>query len=300
MHKIITTLTAISALSIGCHASFGESINPQEISSEADWYLHLDIATIMDGPTGELIQNNLTDQQEARLRTFERIFGFDPLNDLHDITLWGVAEIPEKGLVIIDANFEKDVLLDLLRSAEGFGEEIVAGQSLYTWIDEKKGVPHWGAFYGESHVLVSDNRDYVKMGLDVLSKRSPAMTELPFGGSDLDASWLLGYADMAKLPKSPKAAMIRESEEVAVELGGNAGDLSSRIKLRMRTQESAVNLEKIATGFLAMASMDTAENPERQFFLDHIEIQVRKNDLMMNFDAPMDETIQVLLNRVGK
>jgi hypothetical protein len=135
------------------------------------------------------------------------------------------------------------------------------------------------------------------MGLEVLEGRSGSMTDLPSSGGELDTSWLSGYADLKELPDDPEAAFFHHATEGAIDIGGNADTLSARLNLKMQSRESALNIEKVAIGFIALADMRNEEDRDTQFLLDHITLELRDTELRLKFDAPMAEAIQVLLNK---
>ncbi|MGB0745296.1 MAG: hypothetical protein ACPGSB_12295, partial [Opitutales bacterium] len=233
--------------------------------------------------------------QTARLRTFERIFGFHPLQDVRDVTLWGSSDIPEKGLLIIDAQFEREVLTDLIRSAKEFKEYRRGGQTLYTWFDDRTQKTNYGAFQGSNHILVSDHEDYVIKGLAVLNGRSEAMTGLNIR-SDLSKPWVLAYADMQSMPRSPKSPVFEDASTGYYELGTAGDRLISRLEVKMAGEESAINVEKMAVGLLAFAKLSHDEKPVKAYIVDHTAVERDASSIAVYMDAPVKETMKMILN----
>lgn len=296
MQKPSTLLAATATLLLAPLTAPAAPLNPAELSADADWFLHVDTESVMNGPAGAMLRSKMTEKKAAKLRNFERIFGFHLLDDVNDITLWGSADIPNKGLLILDARFDRQVLIDLIRSAEGFKEYKNEGETIYTWIDERTGKTNWGAFYGNSQVLVSDSESYVIEGLAVLNGKRAAMTGLDLN-SDLDTAWVLAYGDLDNLPRSPRSAAFDNAMEGYYELGAKGENLIGRLKLGMRDEASAINMEKMAIGLLAFANLSPSEKPAKAFIVEHIDVVRDGNNVAIYMDAPMDETMSLILNR---
>ena len=74
-----------------------------EVSPQANWVVHADYQAFRDSVIGKLVRAELKAQGvEEKSRDFATIFGFNPLEDLRDVTLYGNGQDREKAVILVE------------------------------------------------------------------------------------------------------------------------------------------------------------------------------------------------------
>ena len=118
-------------------------------------------------------------------------------------------------------------------------------------------------------------------------------------GSELSGQlatpWAIAYADMENLPKDPENPAFDDAREGFVEIGPKGDRLIGQVELGMHSEESAINLEKVAIGLLAFVKMAPEEAPFDGLLVDNVDIGRDGKELAVVVDAPLNETVSALL-----
>ncbi len=297
--KASILIIAASLLSSTASILQASPIDYSRISATSDWYAHLDMDALVEGSIGSTILANLKPQQEAQLRTFERIFGFNLFSDVRGITLYGNAATPDAGVLIMDANFDSELLLDLIRSADDFTELTLSGKKAYGWRDENKGVMNYGAFVNDGLVLVSDQKVYVEEGLKVLTGQLPSLQAVTVGSADVDSTntpFIICMAKLSELEHKPNAAFLKQAENGWFQVSEMNSDIYARLTLEMKNSDSAKKVQQVMQGFLALAIMND-NDPEVANLLGYTDIQQYDDTVNVQILAPSAEVLDFLKSR---
>ncbi|WP_193214531.1 hypothetical protein [Luteolibacter marinus] len=230
-------LACLAAVLPSLHA--GELV-PNQVPTEAKWQVHLDLDAFRASETGKAVLGHIESQHGAGLRAFKRMFSVHPLTDLRGITLYGDGK-PDHAVALIDGEFNREHLLDIVRAGENHSTTQHAGIPVENWSD--KGVFQHAAFPGEQLLVFSRQEELLELALDTIRQPSTSQPDPffdPAGGRLLfsakarisgielpdDAARLLRMADTLRL-----AATERDGR-FALQLGVEAVDGDSADRLR--------------------------------------------------------------------
>ncbi|MGB0745305.1 MAG: hypothetical protein ACPGSB_12340 [Opitutales bacterium] len=73
--------------------------------------------------------------------------------------------------------------------------------------------------------------------------------------------------------------------------------LVNRLKVSMRNEESAINLESMVNGLLAFANLSSNAKPAKAFIVEHMMVDRDGKAVAVYLDAPMEETMNLIMKR---
>ena len=86
---------------------WGGPLRLTQVSGLANWVVHLDCERFNNTRIGQHIREELKAQGvEEKLRNFAVVFGFHPLTDVRDVTLYGKGKSPNRAVMLIDGDFD--------------------------------------------------------------------------------------------------------------------------------------------------------------------------------------------------
>ncbi|MDB4537844.1 hypothetical protein N9230_04435, partial [Akkermansiaceae bacterium] len=159
----LTLLTLLTAPLL----SAGE-FNPENIPSDAQWYLHADVEKLRETTTGKTIITALKKEHGQKLADAEIFLGFDLIRDLADVSLFGNGE-KDNAAIIIQGEINRRHLEETIVDADQYQTDLYQGATIHRWHD--KGKNQNAAFHGDTLVVVSEKLELVKLALDVFAKR---------------------------------------------------------------------------------------------------------------------------------
>ena len=103
--RLLLVLCGLSFLIPG--SVYADSLNPEEVSTEAKWAAHLDVERLWSTQLGALLKEVLEEEEDlAKIEAFGTIFEFDPFKDLFSITAYGCSFEEEHGVALFKGRFE--------------------------------------------------------------------------------------------------------------------------------------------------------------------------------------------------
>lgn len=149
-----------------------------------------------------MVRNELAaDGVQDKLKDFATVFGFNPQQDLRDITLYGQGPDHEKAVVLVDGHFNEETLLALVRMNPEHEAIPYGSLTLHRWIrpetralrapnrlrerlgTNKVGRMVYGTLYEGHLITASAGLPAAKQALDILqgsaSNASAGRTGLP-------------------------------------------------------------------------------------------------------------------------
>jgi len=110
----LLTLVLLLGLVFTCLCS-AKPLDSAIVDSDAGWLFHADYDQFNKSKTGNLIKQQISLLGlDSHLTDFSNKFAFNPLEDVNSVTIYGQGEDKSKAVAFVYANFEKQVLLDLL------------------------------------------------------------------------------------------------------------------------------------------------------------------------------------------
>lgn len=290
--KHLTTLT--TALLSTASVAWAGAFNPDTVSVEARWVVHLDVEALSSSEFGACLIKGLLNQEENPLSEMEAKIGINPLEDIYSLTAYGTGEPPAKG-VSVEVTSEEvtvgavarpgenvvvvavmsdaiDALIQKVAADEQRYEKISrAGYTIHSWADENSD-ERWYLYQQPTEndarrlVLASDNSDALFEGIRVLAGDAPSLADVnrderqhPQPGSILFAS----VDDIGDLADHAAASeVLKRTKRLAVNLSETQGDVLLSISADTDSPEAATTIIQIIQGALAMATLAVDPNDD--------------------------------------
>ena len=311
MRKIVIAVVCAVLLSPGI--LLAAPVEKAQISAGADWVAHIDFENMLSCKLGKQVLAHIMKDPAAvkKLEYFSGTFGFDMTRDLESITVYREGPDDSRGVLILRARLDREVLLALLAANEAHETAEYGKHTLHRWLDDKhKGKDddgiRWGAFYGNDLVVVCRDRDVLKEALDVLDGRADSLaggsqTLLPsFSGG----SFLQVAAEGHSIPAKNKAhaAMLKKLASHSFQVGEAGGTVFVRASLTAETKEAATQVQQMIQGLVAFAMMSNAEagtGGSVNFWeplLDSMEVTSSEATVQLRMSASAADIMTLLLH----
>jgi len=272
------------------------SLQKTEVDPEANWLLHANYEAFRDSTLGKLVRAELKAQGiEEQLEDFATVFGFNPLEDLRDVTLYGNGKDREKAVVLIDGRFDQDKLLAMVRMNPEH-EEIPHGNvTLHRWQHEenkgkkKKTQIMYGGIYDGRLVVISSGLEAVKGAVDVLAGSGGSGNlgnTLPSGNDN--AFLRISAAGVGKMvDQEPQAAVLRQTDSLALTVGETAGTISAQLSLTGTSEEVAQSMTKMLEGIIALATLAAEEQPALAELAKGVKLSQQGRTTQVRFETEL-------------
>lgn len=277
-----TKTLAVLAVSVAMAApAMGGALVTKQVDGGAGWVLHVDLEAMLRSDLGKFILDEIDKKEEAqsKLADFRKTMGFDPLEAIRGVTLYGPQAGEQAGVAIIDASVDQKKLLALLQANEtykklGYGDHVV-----HQWTDKPRprrrhkdaeevpddelipGRTHFGCFYDEDTIVIASAAKLLEQALDVLDgerdslAKTAALATLP---KAVPGAFVIAAAEGFKAPAAERrkgAAMFKNVSAASLQAGEADGTLFVGVELITKTEEQAAQLRQIIQGFVAFAMM---------------------------------------------
>jgi hypothetical protein len=275
-----------------------DSLKPGEVSANAKWAAHLDIENLMSSRLGKLFIDLMEEQGELRkIKAFSTVFEFDPLKDLHSVTVYGTSYTKEEGIVLIKGRFDKKKIL-ALAGVEGDYEEI-AYQDHTIYKCGGKHDRYFGCFYRENLVVASNSQALLQEALGVLAQERQSMAEggrlrglhnLPEGTFFVAAA--NGFDKLAE--KEPEAMMLKKADKIAVTAGEAGGEAFLQATLWTRDDQTAEQVHDVVRGLIAMGLLLGDQKPEVARLVRSARVTRDGRKIMLRESQPAEVVFKLL------
>lgn len=284
----------------------GGPLVKSRVSGSANWVAHVDIERFNSTQIGRLIREELRNQgMEENLTNFANVFSFHPLNDVRNVTIYGQDQKPEKAVVLIEAKFDKERLLTVLRFNPSYEEAEYGDIVIHSWVDEKKQDPNdsnigrmYGCFYNDELVVMGAGLEAVKQAVDVLNGSAENAASGVFNQASLNAkgAFLQVAANNVGevVGEEPEAAALKQTDELSLAIGEFEGNFYVDLDLKAKAEEAAQAISKILDGIIAFATLAGEEQPKLAELAKKVELSCVQNTIQIRFKASSETVFSFL------
>ncbi len=302
MKKCTSILIITLLLTAG--PTFASPLAKSRVSADADWVVHANIKLLTNTELGKLIRAQAAEMgAEEKLTSFSQIFGFHPLDDIQNVTIYGVGTDENKGVAVIDGNINPDTLITVV-SMNPMHEELTHGEiTIHKWLDESKegdqGVPKsmYGCIYKGKTVVLSRGLDAVKKAVDVLDGKVGNAAG-SFNNPNLNAPGAfiqVAANNVAKIAgQQGQAAVFKQAETISLATGEVEKKFFISATLTATTQEAAQNIGKMVEGIIAFASMAGQEQPQLPQLAQAVKLSYQGNAVNLRFETESSKVFSLL------
>lgn len=326
--KHLTALT--TALLSTASVAWAGAFNPDTVSVEARWVVHLDVEALTSSEIGACLIKGLQSQEENPLGRVEAEIGINPFEDVYSLTAYGTGEPPAKGVSIevtgedvsvgaVARPGENAVVVAVMSDAiDAFIQQLAAdeqryekisraGYTIHSWADQDSDV-RWYLYQQPTEndarrlVLASDSSDALFDGIRVLAGDAPSLADvnrddrqLPQPGSILFAS----VDDIGDLAGHAAASeLLKRTKRLAVNLAEHQGIVLLSISANTDSPEVATTIIQIIQGALAVATLAVDPNDDDaaafRTLVQNLTFTTEGRRMSLEFQQPAEVLCQLL------
>jgi len=245
---------------------FGGALDTKVVAGDANWVAHIDVEAVLSSELGKMFLAKAEEKEgfAQGILDIKKMMGFDPLEDIRGITVYGPRLGNEEGVVVVDATIASDKLIDLLKANASYKADSYGKHTVHQWTEDKnpraKGQKRFACFYDNKTIVVATGLKSLETSLDVLDGKSDTLAKTKAIGSlpeSAKGAFMVLAADKIEFPKgkAPRAAMLQRVTAVSLQCGESEGQLFAVASVLAGSEEDADNMRKLANGFLAFGEM---------------------------------------------
>ncbi|MFT5050888.1 MAG: hypothetical protein ACI8QZ_002294 [Chlamydiales bacterium] len=284
------------------------------ISPDATWLIHVDVEALRSTEIWKMFRESLDgdglldlgrDELEE-LREFEQRFGFNPLDDVHAVTLSGDSDLGDDPLIVVETGTALDRALSYLQRQDEYRSTRRDGLMFHGWDGDGHGDD--ATFYvhedGDRRVVVVGESEKTLTGaVDVLLGKVPNLSQNPdrrlfpkwSRGAFLvvDAAGILD--DLARF--QPASALAEMARGLSIEAGESRGEIYLTAHVTATDAEAAQKIFSVLNGARALASLAGAQGDVPPFALqalNALDLKVNGDDVSIQFHYNVRELVQEL------
>ena len=266
-----------------------------QVVSDAKWFVHINLVELKGSKIGEELVKHIDGNAKRKIRAFERMISFNPLEDLDAVTVSGSAAEPDKAVVVLRGAFDVPHLTDLAMAADGYRSQEHAGQTIHTWQDEKTpGGRLNGCIIAENLMLFGPDLATLKAGIDsTLGKAAPFAAAANF--PDVEGRrppFVAAWADLSVLDSLKiESAFVRRVRSLHLSVGENAGQAFARVIVDAEDGRTPKLIAQMLAGVLALA--EAAEQLPSEV-ADAIDIEILGTRLVVDGAMDLDSLVEMV------
>lgn len=279
-------------------------LQPSELPAEPNWFIHLDCDALKPTAMGQFLLGELEKPEaQNKLGAIQAILSFDPRKQLHAITLYSPTQSPDSGVMLVNADFDADRLITLVKGANDYQSSTHGSHTIHTWVDDKKKAKNgvkprvYGAIYGKHLIIISKHEASVAAGLDVLDKKSANLSSnKSFKSFDHFAGTVFLQAAAHSLnfaSQDPNAALLKMSKSLRLQIGESDHQLKGALSLEANDEEIAKNLASVAQGLAALVKLQQ-EKPQAMKLAEALSVKQDGSAVMATIALPTDEVVTMM------
>ena len=257
--------TVAATLVLGCAAwAEGGPVEFKNVAADAIWLAHVDFDAARASPVLQKLGAEVAKtwpQAPERIGQAGKRLGLAKFADLHDVTLYGATLQPHTGVMILHANWNKQVLGEKAKKAANHKTTKYGKHQICTWTERKgPGRPREvaGVLYKPDVLILGSSVSLVKSAIDVLdgkganltAKNAPLAAKADEGAIFLARAVGLNQGDAVK-----QCPFLRLVEQIDYAEGQRGGQWFGNLTVTTKSKTVADDLKKIADGFGALASL---------------------------------------------
>jgi hypothetical protein len=236
-----------------------------DVTSNPALVVHIDFDGLRATSIGKAILDQMNQPDiDTKLSAIQGLFSFDPRTQLHGATIYGTAQNPPEGVLIVYAEFDSNRVVNLGKLAPGFQTITNGSHLIHTWIggNEKRtnsDSPHIYAAIKDNRIILGKAEAPVAAALDVLDGKSPSLAgekslpELGDGGPGNVIQAVVSKFDFGN--KDPNAAIFKMSKLVRLQAGETGGNLNATLSFEAKDTDTATQISAIAQGLIALLKL---------------------------------------------
>jgi hypothetical protein len=276
------------------------SFQAKMVSDSARWVVHADLELLKQTTVGSFLVNQLDAGDTGnKMAALSAILQFDPRKDLTGVTMYGQSREPSAAVAVFSGTFNVPQLVTLLKANPSYESAAHGGNTIHSWVDEKKpGERSYGCAHS-GKILIGQGLPMLKEALDVLDGKHAALdAAASFGELPVKEPFFMAGTDLPGLVGKSEAQMLSQAKSVGMALGEKDGQVLLSVILSTLDAETAVKLQQIAQGLLAMGQMNQEKEPELAALLQAAQVTVNGTQVKLNAAYPSEKIVTLIQQKM--
>lgn len=302
VRRCITILTTV--LVFTSSIALAGPLAKTHISADADWVVHINNAQFARTQIGKMIRAELGALGiEEKLGGFSAIFGFHPIDDLRNITIYGTGTDESKAVALAQGKFDPDQLIALVTMNPMY-EEIPHGDSIvHKWRDDENTDEHgnqkimFGCIHKNKTVILGRGLDTVRKAVDVLDGSADnAADSLNLPALKAKGAFIqIAGKNIARMAaQQGQAAMLKQAESISLAVGEVDSKFYATVSLIANNPEAAQAIGKMADGIIAFMSLARQEQPQLAQIANAMKLSYKDNRVSMRLEVDSNKVMAFL------
>ena len=236
--------------------AFAAPFQPETIPAAAQWYLHGDLTGIRETQTGGFILKELRQEEADKIADVEALFGFNLLDDLTDVTLFGTGKMDEIAITL-SGNFDRAHLEEIIVQADDYESATHGEATIHQW--EDNGATQHAAFHGKNTIVITQHKDLLELALDVLAKKKPGLqADLKLPAQN---PVVVAFANVQKieLPLDEGSKIVRKADSILLALNEKNERLSAHMIVETSAENTATRIMHTLEGLVSLGQLADQE-----------------------------------------
>lgn len=232
--------------------AMADPFQPKNIPAESQWYLHGDLTGLRETKTGGFLLDQIRKSEADTIIDIEALFGFDLLEDLTDITLFGTGKADEIAITL-SGEFARAQLEEFIVQTDGYNSNTYGTTKIHSWKDNDR-TQHAG-FHGNNTVIISQKKGLLKLALDVLVGKTPGLK------ADLtppsEEPVVVAYANIQKIkiPLDEGSHIIRKADSILITLAEKQNRLVANMVIKTGSEKMAERMMHALAGLVSLSEL---------------------------------------------
>lgn len=305
-----SAVLSLSLLLFCSPAGLADGLHPERVPAQARWVAHVDFSGLFDSHLLAVLaeREGFDLDDEWRDEMVENL-GFDPIDEVLGITLFGTTDEPEHGAALVAVSSKVDAALDILATQVHRSVEDVDGLNVTKW-ESPDGDPPIYSYVARREgsdlrlLVASSVRDEVVTAVSVLRGDADSLASgdgsfpVHTGEGSLAyvaAGDILGLLDGGL---DDQALEIRRMvRSIEIEIGEHGDDVFARVSARTANAQAAQQVGTVVQGAKALVTLAAQSEPEAKQalpLLQSIEARTDGDTVTLSFTHDLDGLIELV------
>ena len=238
-------------------------LQPENIPAQAQWYLHGDLTGIRETNTGGFVLAQIRKDEADKFADIKALFGFDLINDLTDVTLFGTGKGDEIAITL-SGDFDRARLEEVILKADAYKFTTHGTVTIHQW--EDKGSTQHAGFHGDNTVIISQQKELVELALDVLARKKPGLKADLLLPSDQPVVVAFANIQKIEMPLDEGSQIVRKADSILMTLGEKRNRLVVDMVVETDSSRMARRMMHVVQGLVSLGELadDTVEDLDIQ------------------------------------
>lgn len=289
----LPSLAALVLLAPAPTGTFDESLVP----ADAPFLIHVDLRALLDSETMGQLRPLLEEELEVEeLAEIEARFGFDPLRDLHAVTVFSAGDPEEDAVVVLRTSARiEDAVARLGEETDELRVGTLEGRRVYG-IEDTFGHIAAGRDPSERLVVLSEDEEQLWRAIQVIEGHAPSLAQAkgsalplaPREGAFVQIAFTDALQDFAAEMGGPASRIGQLAQGFGLQLGEDRGVFFVDVRVETGEAEGATQVVSVLEGLRSLALMMGEElPPSSRELLDEIDFDAVGTRVEIRFERPV-------------